>query len=148
MHRVLRQIPAAFTLLVLAVSLSAFGGFSLVLGSPEASADAKAARAVLTIRATGCADPSMAIVSGTAIGMVKGKKQSIPLTLLALPQPGFYALARQWPQEGRWVLQITGKAGSELTTVLVPVTATGVDRYNAKHIAGRPDAAEVAALLN
>ena len=51
------------------------GGFWLVLGNPEASAEARKVNAVVTIKATGCHDPAMARVTATAIGMVDGQRR-------------------------------------------------------------------------
>ena len=56
------------------------GGFYLQLGNPEANPEAKKANAVLVIKATGCHDPATATLTATAVGVVNGKRQSIPLT--------------------------------------------------------------------
>ena len=52
------------------------GGFWLQLGNPEASAEARKARAVVTIKAVGCHDPATAKVTATAIGMVNGERRT------------------------------------------------------------------------
>ena len=60
------------------------GGFYLQLGNPEANPEAKKANAVLVIKATGCHDPATATLTATAVGMVNGKRQTIPLQVTKL----------------------------------------------------------------
>ena len=52
------------------------GGFWLQLGNPEASAEARKANAVVTIKAVGCHDPASAKVTATAVGMVNGERRT------------------------------------------------------------------------
>src|SRR5258705_12896744 len=84
------------------------GGFYLQLGNPEANAEARKANAVLTIKATGCGEPAKAQITASAIGVVDGKRQEMPLKLTPLSEPGTYALVQQWPKEGRWVIEVRG----------------------------------------
>ena len=108
------------------------GGFWLQLGNPEASPEARKTGAVFTIKAVGCHDPATAQVTATAIGMVNGRRQSIPLTLAKLPGAGMFALSQQWPKEGRWVIELTGRNGEQFTNALVAAGPDGVDRLHAK----------------
>src|SRR5262245_58292397 len=85
------------------------GGFYLQLGNPEASIEARKAGAVLTIKATGCGEPEKAKITATAIGMVSGQRQEIPLKVAPLSEPGMFALTQQWPKEGRWVIEVQGE---------------------------------------
>src|SRR6185436_15147933 len=85
------------------------GGFYLQLGNPEANQEARKLGAVLTIKATGCGEPEKAQITATAIGMVSGKRQEIPLKLAPLSEPGMFALPQQWPKEGRWVIEVRGE---------------------------------------
>ena len=65
-------------------------------------------------------------VTGMAEGLVNGERRSVPLELTATSRPGVHALAKQWPDEGVWVLAITAKTGGETTvTALVEVDAAG-----------------------
>jgi hypothetical protein len=131
--------------LALAAQLNA-GGLTLTLGSPEANSEAKAANAVLTARVLGCHEPADAKVTGTAIGIVDGRRETIPLKLTALRVPGMYALTRQWPAQGSWVIHLTAELGG-VASVLVPAGPGGVDRYAAKHMRGRPPADQIEAML-
>lgn len=45
-------------------------------------------------------------VSGTAEGVVNGKRRTITLQFLPLRREGTFALRKQWPDEGRWLLAL------------------------------------------
>ena len=74
---------AAAASLALSATLMA-GGFHLIVGNPEASPQAKAAKAVFTVEAVGCADPAKAELTATATGFIDGKRQTIPVRLARL----------------------------------------------------------------
>jgi hypothetical protein len=138
---------AAAIVLALAVPVFA-GGFYVQFGNPDASTEAKAHNAVLTVKSAGCHEPEKATITGTAIGMVDGRRQSLPLKLVPLSEPGMYALTQQWPAQGRWVLQFVATDNDRVTSALVAVGPSGIERQTAKYMPGRqPDAEEVAALL-
>ena len=126
------------TIFTLAAATLAFaghliaGGFWLELGNPEASAEARKANAVVTVRAIGCHDPIAAKVTATATGFVNGERKTIPLELTKLSVPGMYALSQQWPKEGKWVIQLTGRIDQMFTNTLVAAGPQGVDRVHAK----------------
>ena len=123
------------------------GGFWLQLGNPEASAEARKAGAVVTIKAVGCHDPATAQVTATAIGMVDGHRQSVALKLTKLSGDGMFALTQQWPKEGRWVIELVGKNGEQFTNTLVTADSKGVDRLHAKSEMKQFGDQEVAAML-
>ena len=108
------------------------GGFYLQLGNPEANTEAKKANAVLVIQATGCHDPATATLSATAVGVVNGKRQSIPLQVTKLSGAGEFALTQQWPKEGKWVIELVARNGEQFTNTLVAAGPTGLDRLHAK----------------
>ncbi|MEO8226126.1 MAG: hypothetical protein ABI637_01790 [Gemmatimonadota bacterium] len=63
-------------------------------------------------------------LTGRAIGMVDGKRQSIDLAFTRTSIAGAYALRRNWPTQGTWVLAInTGVEGGP--TALVGIGADG-----------------------
>src|SRR4051812_3403244 len=45
-------------------------------------------------------------VSGTAEGLVNGVRRTIPLRFDTTSRPGVFALRRQWPAEGTWLVRI------------------------------------------
>jgi hypothetical protein len=123
------------------------GGFWLQLGNPEASPEARKANAVVTIKAVGCHDPATAEVTANAIGIVDGRRQSIPLKVTPLSETGMFALAQQWPKEGRWVIELVGKNGEQFTNTLVVADSHGVDRAHAKADMKHFSEHDVAAML-
>jgi hypothetical protein len=89
-----------------AISLLA-GGFALEIARPVGNAEAQAKKAILLVRSYACADPEKTVITATAEGIVNGNRKSLPLKLEALSQQSTFALARQWPAEGRWVITVT-----------------------------------------
>jgi hypothetical protein len=83
-------------------------------------------------------------ITGHAIGIVDGKRQTMDLTLTPVGTSGVYALKRSWPTKGSWVLTLSlGEANGptaivaigadgELRSVKVPTQTNGNDRW------GRP----------
>jgi hypothetical protein len=108
------------------------GGFYLQLGNPDASEEARKANAVLTIKATGCHDPATATLTARAVGTVNGKRQTIPLQVTKLSETGMFALSHQWPNEGKWVIELVGRNGEQFTNTLVSAGPAGIDRLHAK----------------
>lgn len=124
------------------------GGFWLQLGNPEASPEARKANAVFTIKAWGCHDPATATVTAAAIGVVNGKRQAIPLVVARLSETGMFAISRQWPKDGRWVIQLVGRNGEQFTNTLVSAGPAGVDRLHAKSDIKKFGDGEIEAMLN
>lgn len=145
MRNVLR-ITAPAALLALAGSLFA-GGFYLQLGNPEASPEARKLNAVVTVKSAGCVEPGATKISATAIGAVNGERREIPLKLEALSTPGMFALAQQWPKEGRWVIRLEATNGSLFTSSLVSAGPDGVDRYHGKVSHEQFASADIEAML-
>jgi len=96
----LRTISTFFATGVLLIA----GGFSVEFGNPKAVNDPKAADAAVIVRAVGCHEPEKAKFTVTAEGTVDGKRQSLPVQLTALSTPGMYAVKKQWPDNGKFVL--------------------------------------------
>ena len=142
-----RMLSMAAGALALAGSLFA-GGFFLEVGNPEANPQAQKMGAVLVIRAAGCHDPATAKVTARAIGVVNGERREIALDVKPLGQPGQFAIAQQWPKEGRWVIELVGRNGQQFTNTLVPAGPDGVDRAHAKFNMKEFAPADVEGLLN
>lgn len=137
---------SALAVLALTVQLQA-GGFWLISGNPEASADAKSKQAVVTVKAVGCHQPETATVIGTAIGVVNGQRKVLPLKLEPTSTPGMYTVTRQWPAEGKWVLSFEGRYGEAKTSLMLTAGPGGVDRTHQKQAMGAPDSSQIEALL-
>lgn len=123
------------------------GGFFLQLGNPEASAEARKLGAVVTVKAAGCADPALAKVKATAIGVVNGQRRNVPLEVKPLSETGMFAVVGQWPKEGKWVVEIAGTSGDMFTNTLVAVGPYGLDRLHAKLDMHKFTPADVEAML-
>ena len=100
------------------------------------------------MKAFGCHEPEKARVTGTAEGIVDGKRRSIPLKLAALSEPGMFALTEQWPTGGKWVIQLVGDNNDgAITSALVSAGSGGIDRKGVKLAPGKPSMAEIEARL-
>lgn len=64
-------------------------------------------------------------VTGTAEGIVSGARRSIPLAFDTTTRRGSYALRKQWPSEGIWMLVINTGGQAQGVTALVDIGATG-----------------------
>lgn len=137
-------VPAAA--LALAGQLFA-GGFYLQVGNPEASPEAKKLNAVVTVKATGCHDPSLARLTAFAIGIVNGERREIPLKIAPLSTPGMFAITQQWPKEGRWVIRLEADNGTQFTSSLLTAGPDGVDRYHDRADHRHFTTAEIDAML-
>jgi hypothetical protein len=60
-------------------------------------------------------------LSGSAEGMENGRRRSIALRFDTTPVPGVFAVRRQWPDRGNWVIRIT----LARTTALVTLDSAG-----------------------
>lgn len=65
---------------------------------------------------------SVADLSGSAEGLVGGARRSVPLRFDPTSRPDVYAVRRQWPTEGTWLLRITLLRS---TTALVTLDGAG-----------------------
>lgn len=133
--------------LLSAASLYA-GGFWLQMGNPEANAEAKSKNVALVIQATGCHDPAAAHVTGTAIRIVDGKKQSTPVKLVALTQPGSFGVVRDWPADASVTLEFIGRNTDQITSLLVRAHGDTIEKPSAKFLPRLPSPAEEEAMAS
>ena len=118
MSRIRYLAGAAAAVAVVAASASAGTMFRIEIGSPVAlgvnkffKKDDK--KVVLAVRAVVCQDLANVRITGTAEGLVAGKRQSLPIMLAAVePAEAIYAIHHQWPAEGAWVLHLKGACGN------------------------------------
>ena len=95
----------------------------LSIEAPVNPFDADARGAVLLVHAavregrTSAAD-----LIGSAEGLVRGARRSVPLHFEPTSRPDVYAVRRQWPAEGTWILRITLLRN---TTALVTLDGSG-----------------------
>jgi len=120
------RAAAAIVLAALAVlvaggssSVAWAGGFGISATLPAPEVREREKDAVLVLTAAGCHGPG-ATISATAEGLVNGQRRSINLALTPLSAPATgeknapdfprYAVKRQWPAEGTWVLALNATA--------------------------------------
>jgi hypothetical protein len=114
------RLLAAGTATIAVVAASATAGtmFRVEIGSPVALGVNKYfkktdKKLIVAVRAVVCEDLANVRITGTAEGVVAGKRQSLPVTLTAVePAEAVYAIHQQWPQEGAWVLHLKGTCAS------------------------------------
>jgi hypothetical protein len=118
------------------IALCAMGalaeGFTFTIGNPVASQDFQAKGAAFVFRTEGCADPTKPQIGGTAEGMVKEARRSVPLKVMATSKPGVYAVYQSWPTEGYWVVNLKGTCANSSAGALVPIGAKGFVRESSK----------------
>jgi len=128
-------------------SLAVAQVFTFNIGGPVASMDETAKVALFVFRTTGCADAAKAQVSGAAEGLVKGARQSKPLILRPMSQPGVYAVYQNWPQEGQWVVNLKGACAGANAGAIVPFGPKGFLRESSKFFTRPATDAEIDAAL-
>jgi hypothetical protein len=133
------QIMFAASMIMVSATHANAGGFILVVGNPQASDEARARGAALTVKAAGCHQPERSTITAHAIGLVDGQRKTIELKVFALREYGTYGIAREWPSEGRWVLKLVAKNEGMITTTVARVGAAGVEYRTAKYHASDAD---------
>jgi hypothetical protein len=83
--------------------------------------------AVMLVHAYSCGGPTPKAVTGTAEGIVKGERKTIALTLESTGATGVYAVKKQWPSEGTWVLAFSMSIGGEVSTLVTLGPNGGVE---------------------
>jgi hypothetical protein len=94
----------------------------LSIESPNNPFDPSTRDAVFLVHAmTRDGTPKITDLTATAEGLVNGSRQTISLNLSATGQPGVFAVRKQWPASGAWLIKIT----LVNTTALVSIDASG-----------------------
>jgi hypothetical protein len=119
--------PASVPSTPLAVPSDAVGPPWISIEYPANPLDRTTRGAYLLVHAFHHGTPVGLPVRGTAEGIVDGKRRTMPLEFTTTSRPGVYALTRQWPAEGRWLLAITVTQGPGDTgaTALVRLAPQG-----------------------
>jgi hypothetical protein len=90
--------------------------------------DATTRDALLLVHAFHHGTPMQFPVSGTAEGIVDGKRQSVTLAFTRTSRTGVYALRRQWAAEGTWTLLISVRQSDrdlDVATAVVELSPSG-----------------------
>jgi hypothetical protein len=121
---------AALTVLslvaVLAMSPAPVGPPWISIEYPPSPFDATTRDAFLLVHAFHHGTPMNFPVGGKAEGLVGGKRRSIDLDFTRTSRQGVYALKKQWPAEGNWVLAIAvTQEGDSKAGALVELSSAG-----------------------
>lgn len=118
------------------VALPAFAGaLTLQVDELASNKEAIAKKAAVVAHTTACHSPEKTTITATAEGIVNGKPQIIPLKVIHLSEPGFYAVAQEWPREGLWTVKMVAsnpEYRNYASGVAVPVQNGSVQISNAK----------------
>lgn len=127
MKRTLLHSFALAAVLTISASGAALAGPPWIsIEYPANPFDATSRGAFLTVRTYHHGDFQSKTVTGTAEGVVDGKRQSMRLDIRPGSQPGMYVVRWQRPAAGKWVLVISsGTAGVSEATAVVEISPTG-----------------------
>jgi hypothetical protein len=101
----------------------------------------------MAVRAEGCADPAQVQITGVAEGSVNGARRSVPVRIVPGATAGAFAVSRDWPQQGSWVVNLTGHCGNSIAAAVVPFGPNGFLRESAKFFPRAATAGEVEGVL-
>jgi hypothetical protein len=80
----------------------------LSIESPVNPFDSSTAGALFLVHAaTRDGTPGIASLSGSAEGLVDNARRTIALTFDTTSRPGVFAVRRQWPTEGTWIVRVS-----------------------------------------
>jgi hypothetical protein len=127
----MRRSISFVALALLTVSISAavptkLGPPWISIEYPPSPYDATTREAFLLVHTFHHGTPIVAPVTGKAEGIVSGERRSVSLKFAGTSRTGVYALNKQWPSDGAWVLFITGSQGpNDDVTAIVELGASG-----------------------
>lgn len=117
-------LVAALTLVASAVAIA--GPPWIAIEYPANPHDPGTRGALLTVRTYHHGELISYQLTGTAEGIVNGRRQSMPLDIRRLPQAGMYAVRFQKPAQGSWMLVITSSQNwSFAASALVTLDSSG-----------------------
>src|SRR5262245_59045515 len=109
----------------LAAAASVFGPPWISIETPPNPFDATSRGAFLVVHTYHHGDIVASGVTGTAEGIVSGARRSIPLVFDTTSRRGTYALRKQWPTDGTWMLVINTGGRAQGVTALVDISTQG-----------------------
>lgn len=99
--------------LALSVTPALAGPPWITVEYPGNPLDPRTRDAYLVVHAWHHDTPAGLPVKGTAVGVVNGERRTIALRFAPTGRTGAYALSRQWPAEGRWMLHLVAVQGDD-----------------------------------
>jgi hypothetical protein len=126
------------------------GALTLQADDPRTNPEAMTKNAIVTAHITACHSPEKTAVTATAEGIVNGKRQTIPLKVIRLSEPGAFAVAQEWPREGTWTVKMIATNPDYkdyATSIVVPVGRNAASPASAKVFYHAATADEVGSVL-
>ena len=137
---------------IVAVGLPLLAGALMVeVGNPTANPEALTKHAVLVLRTSACHSPEKTSLTATAEGVIDGQRRTIPLKLIPLSTPRTFAIAREWPSGGTWVLKFVARNPeyqNYATGALVRFDGNSAEWASVKHYFQEPSAEDVDGMLD
>lgn len=94
----------------------------LSIEAPVNPSDGSLTGAVFLVHAmTHEGPPALSEVGASAEGLIGGARRSVVLQLEVTGKPGVFAVRRQWPRDGTWLVRVTLSS----TTAIVTLDASG-----------------------
>ena len=121
----LRPVLLVASTLILAAATPAFGPPWISIETPPNPYDASSRGAFLVVHTFHHGTPTAFGVTGTAEGIVAGTRKTIPLAFDTTSRRASYALRKQWPNDGTWMLVINTGGQAQGVTALVDINASG-----------------------
>jgi hypothetical protein len=126
------RLAALLVVLTLAAPAIAGPNFRLEVGPPIAAGTGTNTpqfkkKLAFVVRARVCDTAGSVQIAGTAEGLVNGMRQSVELSLVPVnAAEGVYGVLQQWPEGGRWVVQLNGSCPSPKASAstLVPMNGS------------------------
>ncbi len=131
--RLAAVVPVALLLVPLVASRPApteLGAPWVSLEVPANPLDDATRDAAFVVRVYHHENPASLPVTGTAEGLVNGKRRSVALQFAPTGKAGVYAVRQQWPAEGHWIASVSvGNGSPNLIVELGPNGGVTEGRY-------------------
>ena len=121
----LRTAMLAAAALAVGAATPAFGPPWISIETPPNPYDATSRGAFLIVHTFHHGNLTASGVTGAAEGIVSGARKTIPLTFDTTSRRGSYALRKQWPNDGTWMLVINTGGQAQGVTALVDIGTGG-----------------------
>ena len=145
-----KSISAFLTVTFVAIPLFA-GALTLQVDDLKTNPEAIQHKAVVVAHITACQSPEKTTVTAFAEGMANGKRQTLPLKVINLTAPGAFAVAHEWPLEGKWVIKMIARNPDYkdyATAVIVPIHGGQANPTAAQVFYHAPSHEETDSVLN
>ncbi|HZL56403.1 MAG TPA: hypothetical protein VFC21_04950 [Bryobacteraceae bacterium] len=100
------------------------GALTLQVDDLKSNPEAVAKNAAVVAHITACRSPEKTAVTATAEGIVNGKRQTLPLRVVNLSEPGAFAVTHEWPRESIWTVKMIATNPDYkdfATSVVIPI---------------------------